>query len=162
MKDQRYEYQIKVKDMKQPEDWNYLLLLADRLNQARIKFKVDGKTMIFAHGIEFKLDKIGLTFLWNKVLDVKAFFHFEGNPIVNHQGFMYFDVMFQGRKVRCMFYGDCEGDDTEDFLLRNTDLVLVDGQGISVQSLEFYYENAEPDNEYYTMVDEWLKMNGRI
>lgn len=118
--------------------------------------------MIFAHGIEFKLEKFCITFLWDKVIDVKEFFGFEGDPILSHPGFMYFDVMFKGRKVRCMFYGECEGDDSEEFLLRNTDPVFVDGQIIIVQSLEFYYENAEPDNEYYTRVEDKLRQIGRI
>ena len=66
-------------------------------------------------------------------------------------------TVFEDMKVRCMFYGDCPGDDTDELLFRNAEPVDVDGQIIPVQTLEFYYENAEPDNEYYQVVENWLK-----
>ncbi|MDF2543379.1 MAG: AraC family transcriptional regulator [Herbinix sp.] len=154
--DTRYEYHINLKDMQQKEDWRILLLLAEKLKQAKIKFKVDGKTMIFAHGLEFKLDKICFTFKWNEEQIVKDFFEYEGNSISSFHGFKFFDVMFEGMKVRCMFYGECPGDDTDDFLFRNTDPVNVEGQILDVQTLEFYYANSEPKDEYYKMVEQWL------
>ncbi|MHB8130942.1 MAG: helix-turn-helix domain-containing protein [Mobilitalea sp.] len=157
MENARHEYHISVKDMQQKEDWRILLLLAKGLNQANIKFKVDGKTMIFAHGLEFKLEKICLTLKWNEEQRVKDFFDYEGEAKGCFKGFKYFDTLFEGMKVRCMFYGECPGDDTDDFLFRNTEPVDVDGQIIYVQTLEFYYENAEPKDEYYKMVEQWLK-----
>lgn len=42
----------------------------------QIKFKVDGKTMIFAHGLEFNLEKICFTFKWNEEQRVKDFFEY--------------------------------------------------------------------------------------
>lgn len=157
MENTRYEYHIKVKDMQQKEDWNVLLLLAEKLNQNQIKFKVDGKTMIFAHGLEFKLEKICLTFKWNEEQRVKDFFDYGGKVKSSFNGFKYFDSMFEGMKVRCMFYGDCLDDDSDDFLFRNTEPIDVDGKIIYVQTLEFYYENTEPNNEYYKIVEQWLK-----
>ncbi|BCN29069.1 hypothetical protein bsdtb5_03640 [Anaeromicropila herbilytica] len=157
MEKPRYEYHINLKDMKQKEDWEILLSIAKKLEQEQIKFKVDGKTMIFAHGLEFKLEKICLTFKWKEEKNVKDFFHYDGNAVSSHQGFKYFDVIFEGMKVRCMFYGDCPGDDTDEFLYRNAEPVDVDGQIMNVQTLEFYYENSEPNNEYYKLVEEWLK-----
>jgi AraC-like DNA-binding protein len=157
MENERYEYHISIKDMQQKEDWRILLLLANKLNQEGIKFKVDGKTMIFAHGLEFKLEKICLTFKWNEEMKIKNFFDYEGIVTNSFKGFKYFDAMFEGMKVRCMFFLDCPGDDTDEFLFRNTDFVDVDGQIIYVQSLVFYYENAEPKDEYYQMVEQWLK-----
>nr|WP_308742490.1 AraC family transcriptional regulator [uncultured Anaerocolumna sp.] len=157
MENFRYEYHINLKDMKQKEDWETLLSIARKLDHEKIKFKVDGKTMIFAHGLEFKLEKICLTFKWNEEQIVKKFFHYDGNAKNCFNGFKYFDVIFEGMKVRCMFYGDCPGDDTDETLFRNAEPVDVDGQIIYVQTLEFYYENTEPNNEYYKMVEQWLK-----
>jgi len=48
---------IFTKDMEEKEDWRVLLTLARKLDTERIPFKFDGKTMIFAHGLEFKLEK---------------------------------------------------------------------------------------------------------
>lgn len=157
MKNEKIEYHICVKDMQQKEDWMVLLLLARKLNQGKIKFKVDGKTMIFAHGLEFKLDKICLTFKWDEEQIVKEFFVYDGNAKSGFKGFKYFDVMFEGMKVRCMFYQDCWADNSDEFLYRNAEPVDVDGQIIYVQTLEFFYENTEPNNEYYKMVEQWLK-----
>lgn len=129
---------------------------AGGLNEAQIQFKVDSKTMIFAHGLEFKLDKICLTFRWKEEQKVQEFFQHEEKAKSSFRGFKYFDTMFKGRKIRCMFYGDCPGDDTEDFLFRNTEPVEVDGQLLNVQTLEFYYQNADPKDEYYNLVAQWL------
>ncbi len=156
MENARHEYHICVKDMHQKEDWRVLLSLAKKLKHNQIKFKVDGKTMIFAHGLEFKLEKICLTFKWNEEQRVKEFFHCNGKAKSSHDGFKYFDTIFEGMKIRCMFYGNCQGDDTDEFLYRNSEPVDVDGHIIYVQTLEFYYENAEPNNEYYKMVEQWL------
>lgn len=157
MENARYEYRINVKNMQHKEDWRILLLLAKKLNQAQIKFKVDGKTMIFAHGLEFKLEKICLTFKWNEEQRVKDFFDYDGEVKSSFNGFKFFDIIFEGMKVRCMFYGDCPDYDSDDFLFRNAEPVDIDGQIIYVQTLEFYYENSEPNNEYYKMVEQWLK-----
>lgn len=151
------EYRLCVSDMNHKEDWRILLLLSQKLNQKDIHFKVDGKTSIFAHGLEFKLDKIGLTFKWKEEQRIKDFFHHKGNASNRFAGFKYFDTTFEGMKVRCMFYGDCPGDDKDEFLYNNTDPIEINGQILRVQTLEFYYENAEPDNEYYKMVEAWLK-----
>ena len=62
-------------------------------------------------------------------------------------------------KIRCMFYGNCPGDDADEFLYKNTDLVQMDMLRVHVQSLEFYYENAEKDSEYYKMVEGALRKN---
>lgn len=157
MENLKCEYHISLKDMQQKEDWDILLSIARKLDHEKIKFKVDGKTMIFAHGLEFKLDKIGLTFKWNEEQIVKNFFNYDGNAKSCFNGFKYFDVIFEGMKVRCMFYGDCPGDDTDESLFRYAEPVDVDGQIIYVQTLEFYYENAEPNNEYYKLVEQWLE-----
>lgn len=152
-----YKYNISVKDMKQKDDWEVLLSLTKGLKHEGIKFKVDGKTMIFAHGLEFELEKICLTFKWDEEQIVKKFFHYNGKTKSSFRGFKYFDVTFQRMKVRCMFYGDCPGDDTDEFLYRNTELVNVDEEVIFVQTLEFYLENAEPNTKHYKMVEQWLK-----
>ncbi|BCJ95812.1 hypothetical protein acsn021_33810 [Anaerocolumna cellulosilytica] len=157
MENVRCQYCIHVEDMQQKEDWYILLSLADKLNQSKIKFKVDGKTMIFAHGLEFKLEKICLTFKWNEEQIIQDFFGYNKKAIECFKGFKYFDVIFEGMKVRCMFYGDCPGDDTDDFLYRNTEPVEVDGKILPVQKLEFYYANTEPKDQYYKMVEQWLK-----
>jgi|GEM_PF-1489796 AraC-like DNA-binding protein len=153
-----YEYRISINDMKQKKDWGILLRLAKRLDDSGIKFKVDGKTMIFAHGLEFKLEKICLTFKWNEEQKILNFFGKDGKAEESFSGFKYFDTMFEGMKVRCMFYGECQGDDTEELLFRNAEPVEVDGKIIYVQTLEFYIENAEPDHKYYKMVEDWLKL----
>ena len=65
-------------------------------------------------------------------------------------------------KIRCMFYGNCLGDATDEFLYKNTDLVQIDYLLVPVQSLEFYYENAEKNSEYYKMVEERLGKYERL
>jgi AraC-like DNA-binding protein len=160
MSSKKYEYQINLSEMKQKEDWRVLLLLSRKLDEAGIKFKVDGKTMIFAHGLEFELEKICLTFKWNEEQRVLDFFNEVGKAESKFSGFKYFDTSYEGMKVRCMFYGECPGDDTDELLFRNSDSVDVEGQNIHVQSLEFYIENSEPDSKYYKMVEDFLKIRG--
>ena len=157
MKNTKNELLINTKNLKQKKDWNTLLSLAKSLTQAEILFKVDGKTMIFVHGLEFKLDKICLTFKWNEEQIIKDFFHHTKESASSFQGFKFFDTLFEGMKIRCMFYGDCEGDDRDEFLFKNTEILNVDGQQIISQTLEFFYENNEPDDEYYPMVEQYLK-----
>ncbi len=71
-------------------------------------------------------------------------------------GFKYFDAIYEEMTIRCMFYNDFSGTDRDEFLYKNTDLVQIDHHIIPVQSLEFYYENAEENSIYYKMVEEWL------
>lgn len=151
---------ISTRDMKQKEDWRILLTLAAKLDAEGIAFKVDGKTMIFAHGLDFKLEKICLTFKWNEEQKILDFFGHKGMSDKSfHPGFKYFDAMFAGMKIRCMFYNDGSCDDTDDSLYRNTDLVRVDGQTLHVQTVEFYLENTEPKNKdvFYQKVTRWAK-----
>lgn len=160
MDKERYEYRISVNDMKQKEDWQVLLNLSKKLDDEGIKFKVDGKTMIFAHGLEFKLEKICLTFKWNEEQRILDFFGNKAKVESSFSGFKYFDTIFEDMKIRCMFYGECPDDDTDEFLFRNAEPVDVDGKIIYVQTLKFYIENTEPDNKYYKLVDNWLKQRG--
>ena len=87
---------------------------------------------------------------------MRNFFGYDTESKGGTEGFKYFDVMYQGKKVRCMFYGGCPGADTDEFLYRNTDLVQINDVTVSVQSLEFYYKNAEKDTAQYKMVEEWI------
>lgn len=160
MQKERAVLQLHLKDMEQKEDWRILLLLAGKLEDEGIKFKVDGKTMIFAHGLEFKLEKICLTFKWNEEQKILDFFGEQEKAIGSlgsFGGFKYFDTWFEGMKIRCMFYGDCPGDETDELLYYHAEPVEIDGQIIYVQTLKFYYENAKPDNLYYKLVEDWLK-----
>ena len=154
-------YRIRIEDMKYRKDWKILKSLARNFDAAGIPFKVDGKTMVFAHGLEFQLEKICLTFLWNEEQRVLNFFGKMGRAKELHPdqspSFKYFDADYEGMMVRCMFYGRCEGDDTREFLFRNTDQVDVDGQLIRVQSLEFYYQNGDHEDACYASVAEYLK-----
>jgi AraC-like DNA-binding protein len=159
MEHQNCKFHINTNDMKQKEDWDILLLLIIKLKEAGITFKVDGKTMIFAHGLEFKLDKICLTFKWKEEQKVLDFFNEEGEFLETYPGFKYYDTNFSGMKVRCMLYGEFPGSDSDEVLYQNTDLVEVNGVIFHVQSLEFYYENAEPGNKYYKMVEDYIQNN---
>lgn len=142
--------------MQYQKEWNTLYALVEALLQNNIPFKVDGKTLIFAHGLEFALDKICLTFKWKEEETVKDFFQ-NNMEVKGQDGFKYFDVMYQGMKIRCMFYGGCPGADTDEFLYRNTTMVQINEISVPVQSLEFYYENAPKDTLYYKMVEKHLK-----
>ena len=155
-------YQIDIATMQYKQEWSILYSLADSLLQNQIPFKVDGKTMIFAHGLEFPLDKICLTFKWKDEEIVKSFFRYPDVAKQTTDEFKYFDIAYQGIKVRCMFYGNCPGDDTDEFLYKNTDLVQIDHLVVPVQSLEFYYNNAEKDTEYYKMVEKRLGKHERL
>ena len=151
---------ISTKDREYQEDWRILLALAEKLNSAGIAFKVDGGTMIFAHGMDFKLEKICLTFKWDEEQRIIDFFGYKGKADSSYQpGFKYFDSAFEGMKIRCMFFGDCPSDETDAFLYHNADVVIADGQTLHVQTVEFYIENAEPRkrNEFYQQVCEWAK-----
>ncbi len=151
-------HEISIRDMEFKEDWKMLLALGNRLDEAGLAYKVDGKTMVFAHGLEFKLDKICVTFKWNDERRVAEIFGYDGEADTKFaNNFKYFDARFQGMKVRCMFYGDVPGDDTDEFLYNNTDLVLVDGQTLRAQTLEFFAANTEPEGALYQRVDRWLK-----
>ena len=64
------KYRINTGKMQYKREWEILCLLAKNLQKVRIPFKVDGKTLIFAHGLEIPLNKICLTFKWK---DEEAF-----------------------------------------------------------------------------------------
>lgn len=149
-------YQIDLSRMRFQKEWSILCSLAEDLHQNQIPFKVDGKTMIFAHGLEFPLEKICLTFKWGDEETVKDFFHYDSEARHTVNSFKYFDAMYRGMRIRCMFYGDCPDADTDEFLYRNTDSVQIGDLLIPVQSLEFYYENAEKNTSYYKMVAQRL------
>ena len=149
-------YQIDIGTMQYKHEWSMLHSLAGCLIQNQIPFKVDGKTMIFAHGLEFPLDKICLTFKWKDEEIVKSFFRYHDEANQTDDGFKYFDIPYQGMKVRCMLYVNCPGDDTDEFLYKNTDMVQIDHLVVPVQSLEFYYNNVEKDTEYYKIVEKRL------
>lgn len=160
MKDNCYCYQIQSKEMKYCSDYERLLALAKQLKAAGIRFKVDGKTMIFAHGIEFSLDKICLTFLDAEKSKVNDFFTKQSSQTgewkTPYQGFDYMDTEFQGFLIRCMCYHQSQDSNSEQQLYLNTDLVDLDGEVIHVQSLEFYLENSKPDSNYYKLVTDYL------
>lgn len=155
-------YQINTCTMHYKREWSILYSLADSLIQNQIPFKVDGKTMIFAHGLEIPLDKICLTFKWADEETVKTFFHSSIKTKYIESGKKFFDVPYKNMKIRCMFYGNCPGDDTDAFLYRNADMVQIDNLVVPVQSLEFYYNNAEKDTEYYKMVEARLGKHERL
>ena len=158
----RFPYRIDTNHMQYTREWETLCTLVMQLSKNQILFKLDGKTIIFAHGLEFPLDKICLTFKWKDEHIVKDFFHSSTATRCTKNGFKYFDVLYEGMKIRCMFYGDCPGDDTDDFLYRNTDLVQIDDLLVPVQTLEFYYGNASKDTTHYQIVEEWLKEHERL
>lgn len=147
---------IDLSRMQFQKEWSILSSLAEDLTQNQIPFKVDGKTMIFAHGLEFPLEKICLTFKWGDEETVKDFFHYDSEARYTANSFKYFDALYKGMRIRCMFYGDCPDADTDEFLYRNTDSVQMGHLLIPVQSLEFYYENAEKNTLYYKMVAQRL------
>lgn len=151
---------IETEKMRYQKDWNILYSLVRELQNNKMSFKVDGKTMIFAHGLEILLDKICLTFQWDAEETVRKFFGDDTEVKAGTEGFKYFDAMYQGKKIRCMFYRESPGMDTNEFLYRNTDLVQINDITVPVQSLEFYYQNAEKDTAHYKMVEEW--MNARV
>ena len=144
-------YRIDLNQMQFQQEWNTLYTLSEALLRNQIPFKVDGKTMLFAHGLEFPLERICLTFKWKDEILVKDFFHSNSEARHGAGGFKYFDTLYGGMRIRCMFYGGCPGADTDEFLYRNTDSVQIRDLLIPVQSLEFYYENAEQDTPYYQM-----------
>lgn len=150
------QYIIQTKEMKQEKDWAILLKLTGELKKTEILYKIDGKTMLFAHGFEFPLEKICFTFLRSEEESVKRFFGTKTATRQSTPSFRYFDVNYDGMKVRCMFYGSEKDPDCEEYLYRNVDMVEVDGSTIPVQSLEFYYENAKPDDFLYEEVKDYL------
>lgn len=156
------KWQIKTRNMQYKKEWKVLYSLADELQKKQIPFKVDGKTMIFAHGLEIPLEKLCMTFKWKDEELVQSFFQTEADIIHGENGFKYFDTIYKDMKVRCMFYGNCIGDDTDAFLYANTDTVQIDSLLVPVQSLVFYYENATKDSTYYKMVEEWIKEDERV
>lgn len=162
MDNQELKYLIDTSNMQYKQEWKILCSLAKDLLQSHIPFKVDGKTMIFAHGLEIPLDKICLTFKWKDEEAVKKFFHADIAAKHTEEDFKFFDVIYREMKIRCMFYGNCLGDATDEFLYKNTDLVQIDYLLVPVQSLEFYYENAEKNSEYYKMVEERLGKYERL
>lgn len=162
MEKQEVKYRIDTTTMQYQQEWRILCTLAEQLKQSRIPFKVDGKTMIFAHGLEFLPDKICLTFKWADEEKVRKFFPCDTETIAVNEGFKFLDVMYMEMKIRCMFYGNCPGDDTDEFLYKNADMVQMDETYVPVQSLKFYYENAEKDSKYYKMVEAWLEQHERL
>lgn len=162
MDKQKSTYQIDTSIMQYQQEWQILCSLTKNLLQNHIPFKVDGKTMLFAHGLEIPLDKICLTFKWKDEDAVRKFFHSDIAAKYINNDFKFFDVIYKEMKIRCMFYGNCQGDDTDEFLYKNTDLVQIDSLIIPVQSVAFYYKNAEKNSKYYKMVEEWLERYERL
>lgn len=157
MNSQTISFKIDTDTMQYKKEWDILYSLADELLKEQIPFKIDGKTMIFAHGLEFPLEKICLTFKWKEEERVRAFFQYGKDAEQTKNNFKYFDSIYAGMKIRCMFYGHCPEADTDEFLYQNTDLVQINDLIIPVQSLLFYYENAEKNSSFYQMVSDWLE-----
>ena len=156
MEVQKISYQINTENMHFQTEWDLLCSLTEHLLRENIPFKVDGKTMIFAHGLEFPLEKICLTFKWKDEEIVRNFFHYDRPARLTNHDFKFFDVPYRGMKIRCMFYGGSPNPDSDAFLYRNTDLVRINRLTVPVQSLAFYYENAQKDSVYYKMVEQWI------
>lgn len=156
MENRELKYRIDTRKMRYQREWDTLCSLAEKLLQNRIPFKVDGKTMIFAHGLEFLPDKICLTFPWKDEETVRNFFGYGMAAKHTADGFKFFDGKYEGIKIRCMFYGGCPGDDSDESLYKNTDFVQINKLILPVQSLEFYYANADKNSPYYKMVERWL------
>lgn len=157
MEHRKIEYHIDTNTMQFRREWHILCSVAESLLQNHIPFKIDGKTMIFAHGLEFPSNKICLTFQWKDEDAAKCFFSYNGEVTHVGNGFKYFDAIYGTMTIRCMFYGGYPDADTEEFLYKNTDLVQIDHLVVPVQSLEFYHENAEKNSVYHKMVEEWLE-----
>lgn len=79
LENKNHEYRISLKNMRYKDDWHAFLSLAGKLDEAGVRFKFDGKTMIFAHGLKFKLEKICAAFKWNDEQIVKEFLSMTGN-----------------------------------------------------------------------------------
>ena len=148
---------IHISDMKQRKDWGILLLLANDLDQAAISFHIDGKAMIFIHGLEFPLDKICVTFKWNEEERVREFFGSSSETKSNEDTtFKYFDTAYQNYKIRCMFFDRCIDDVTDEILQRNAEPIDVDGQIIMAQTLEFYLEYEIEKDALYNRVNDFV------
>lgn len=150
-------YHIQLQKMKYKVNWSILIHLIKKLQMKKIDFKVDGKTTVFAHGLEFRLDKIHLTFQWKEEQKVLQFFDEKGPFIECYPGFRYFDTIFEGIKIRCMLYQVFEGMNALEYLYQNSDFVEVSGTYFHAQSLEFYYENNEQEDPLYMLVENYLK-----
>ncbi len=148
-------HHIRLQDMKHQTEWKALLSLAKKMDDHGIQYKADGKTMIFAHGLEFQPDKLHFTFKWGDEQKILDFFGEKGPAIPYGNGFKYFDTKIQGMKVRCMFYAVCPGDDADALFYRNTDRVEIDGQVFPAQTVAFYLQNGEPGGDFYRQVEEW-------
>lgn len=111
-------YQVDTSMMQYKQEWSVLCSLAEDLLQNYIPFEADGKTMIFAHGLEFPLDKICLTFKRKDEEVVRSFFHYDMETKHTEDSFRYFDVMYKEMKIRCMFYGACPGENSDEFLYK--------------------------------------------
>jgi AraC-like DNA-binding protein len=149
---------ITTEDMGHKEEWGVLLALAERLDAEGIPFKVDGKTMLFAHGLDFQPDKLCLTFRWDDERRVLEFLRHTGAANKSEQpGFWYFDAVFDGMTIRCMSYESAQpAGGTDEILYRDTDLVNADGQLLHVQTVDFYLANADSkDGDFYRMVSSW-------
>lgn len=146
-----------IGDVNDREYAEILCSLAQALDTAGIAFKADGKASLFAHGLAITPDKIGLTFLWQEEQRILDWFDHAGQAQVWLPGFKYFDAAFDGMTVRCMFYGGCPGDDTREFLYRNTDEICLEGQWLRAQSVDFYVQNAQPGEACYDLAVQWLE-----
>ena len=154
---------IHICDMKQRKDWGILLLLANDLDQAAISFHIDGKAMIFIHGLEFPLDKICVTFKWNEEERIRKFFGSSSETKSNgHTTFKYFDTAYQDYKIRCMFYNMCVDDVSDEILQKNAEPIDVDGQIIMAQTLEFYLEYATEKDELYNQVKDFVSIRQNL
>lgn len=149
---------VHLADTKHNDIWNLILVLAKELDASNIPYHFDGKTMIFVHGLEINLNKIGLTFKWT---DEKKIKHFFGpNNQTYHYDFMhfkYFDALYHGFPIRCMFYGKSGVQISDETLQANAEPINVDGQIIMAQKLEFYLEFASEEEELYKCVENFVK-----
>lgn len=137
--------------------WEILLHLAKGLEDDKLWYHIDGKSLIFAHGIDIPIERIGVTFPWRDESRVRRFFGPAGLKTVDYSfsQFKYFDAQFEGFPVRCMFYGGDGLIQTKEEFQKNAEPVLVSGQLIMVQKLEFYMRYAE-DEELIAKIKDYL------
>ena len=149
---------VHLADTKHNDIWKLIIVLTKELDDAHIPYHLDGKTMIFVHGLEINLNKIGLTFKWNDEKKIKHFFGLNNETYdYDFMHFKYFDTLYHGFPIRCMFYGKSGEQISDEILQANAEAINVDGQIIMAQKLEFYLEYASEEEELYQCVKDFVK-----
>lgn len=132
--------------------------LANILEESNISYHFDASTSVFIHGIDFEMDDIDIVFMYSereKVKEVFKDYKMSLSERVCEIGLEYFFIEVEGQQVHCLFYESSQAINQDEFN-KDAEVLLIEGQKMMVQSLEFYLKYSKDKQKLKPRIREYL------